>query len=72
MPRISEFFGISIYLYFHDADRHSIPHFHARYAGSEAVYSIPSGDLLAGFLPKRQERLVQGWTALRAHELEQA
>lgn len=49
-----------------------MPNFHAKYGGHEAVYSIPEGDLLAGFLPKRQERLVQGWVALRATELEQA
>ena len=72
MPRISEFFGIVIYLYFNDAERHSKPHFHAKYGEFEAVYSLPDGDLLAGSLPKRQERLVQGWTALRASELEHA
>ena len=72
MPRVSEFFGIAIYLYFEDTNRHSAPHFHAMYAGAEATYSIPDGDRLAGTLPKRQERLVQGWAALRATELEQA
>ena len=72
MPRVSEFFGITIYLYFADTNRHSAPHFHAKYGGDEATYSIPDGDRLAGSLPKRQERLVQGWTALRATELEQA
>lgn len=72
MPRISEFFGIAIYLYFADTNRHSTPHFHAKYGDHEAVYSIPHGDLLAGAFPKRQERLVQGWAALRAAELEQA
>ena len=59
-------------MYFADTNRHAAPHFHAKYGGDEAVYSIPEGDLLAGSLPKRQERLVQGWTALRAQELEQA
>lgn len=72
MPRISEFFGITIYLYFADTNRHSAPHFHARYGGDEATYSIPGGDRLAGRLPKRQEQLVQGWTALRSSALEQA
>ncbi|MEM9998771.1 MAG: DUF4160 domain-containing protein [Bacteroidota bacterium] len=72
MPRISEFFGIAIYLYFADTNRHQAPHFHAKYGGEEAVYSIPDGDRLAGRLPKRQERLVQAWTALREAELEQA
>lgn len=72
MPRISEFFGIAIYLYFADTSRHSAPHFHAKYGEHEATYSIPDGDLLAGSLPKRQERLVQGWCTLRVQELEQA
>ena len=72
MPRISEFFGIIIYLYYADTNRHARAHFHAKYGEYEAVYSIPEGDLLAGSLPKRQQRLVQGWAALRAKELEQA
>lgn len=72
MPRISEFFGIVIYLYYADTNRHTKPHIHAKYGDDEAVYSIPDGDLLAGSLPKRQQRLVQGWAALRASELEQA
>ena len=41
-------------------------------ASLRSVYSIPDGDLLAGSFPKRQERLVQGWAALRSSELEQA
>lgn len=72
MPRISQFFGITIYLYYSDTSRHSSPHFHAKYGEHEAVYAIPDGDSLAGSLPKRQERLVQGWAALRSVELEQA
>ena len=72
MPRISEFYGIVIYLYFADTDRHAESHFHARYGGAEAVYAIPNGERLAGALPRRQERLVQRWVALRAAELEQA
>ena len=34
MPRISFFYGIAIYMYFRD---HAPPHFHAQYAGEEAV-----------------------------------
>ena len=72
MPRISEFFGIDIYLYYSDTSRHSRPHFHASYGDSEAVYSIPDGNLMAGSLPKRQHRMVQRWANLRSKELEQA
>ena len=72
MPRISEFYGIAIYLYFGDTQRHSEPHFHAKYGGAEAVYAIPDGRRLAGAFPRRQERLVRRWAALRAAALEQA
>ena len=33
MPRISEFFGIAIYMYWFDRQKHQVPHFHARFAG---------------------------------------
>ncbi len=59
MPRVSEFFGISIYLYFGDRKQHSSPHFHAEYGDDEAVFSIPEADVLAGSLPRRQTRFVQ-------------
>lgn len=72
MPRVSEFFGIVIYVYFEDTARHRSPHFHAEYGGERAVFSIPDADMLAGRLPKRQTRMVQGWAAVRARELEQA
>jgi hypothetical protein len=72
MPRVSEFFGIVIALYFDDAGQHSRPHFHAQYGEHRAVFSIPDGDLLAGRLPRRQRRLVQAWAALHDGELEQA
>jgi hypothetical protein len=72
MPRISEFYGIVIYLYWADVNRHAAPHFHARYAEHEAVFSIPEARILTGSLPRRQVVLVQGWAALYEEELEQA
>jgi len=33
MPRISEFYGIAIAMYYAE---HGVPHFHALYAGQEA------------------------------------
>jgi hypothetical protein len=50
VPRISEFYGIVIAMYFDD---HPPPHFHARYAGAEAVFVIATGEMLAGSLPPR-------------------
>jgi hypothetical protein len=50
VPKISEFFGISIYMYFGE---HPPPHFHARYGGSEALVSIADLSVLEGSLPPR-------------------
>ncbi len=50
MPRICEFFGIAIYIYFND---HNPPHFHAEYAGHEAKFSISTLEMLRGQLPPR-------------------
>lgn len=58
MPRISEFYGIFIYMYFSD---HAPPHFHAIYAQHEAEIAIATGETLKGYLPKRALRLVQEW-----------
>lgn len=33
VPRVSEFFGIAIYIYYQDDRVHHTPHFHAEYAG---------------------------------------
>lgn len=59
MPRVSEFFGIVIAIYFDDIGQHNRPHFHATYAEHRAVFGIPEGDVIAGSLPSRQRRLVQ-------------
>ena len=45
MPRISEFFGIVIYMYFND---HAPPHFHAEYGEFEAAYNVDTIEVLRG------------------------
>lgn len=42
MPRVSEFFGITIYMYYND---HMPPHFHAEYGEYEAIYEIDTLDI---------------------------
>ena len=69
MPRVSEFFGIVIYIYFRD---HPPPHFHALYAGSEAAIDIDTLGVLAGSLPPRAYGLVAEWGVLRRAELRRA
>ena len=71
MPRISEFFGITIFMYLMDTKKHHIPHFHARYSGNEAVFTL-DGKLLAGHLGTRAERLVKEWAEERKTDLEYA
>mgnify|MGYP003464813136 len=51
MPTISMFYGIVIYLYFFDDERHKLPHIHARYQGQEASFAIVDGAVLSGEIP---------------------
>lgn len=66
MPRISEFYGIVIAMYYAE---HGVPHFHARYAGREASVAIETLDVLAGSLPDHALRLVREWGSLHQAEL---
>ena len=50
MPRISEFYGIVIAMYYRE---HGVPHFHATYAGETVVISIHAGEVIAGGVPMR-------------------
>ena len=72
MPRVCEFFGIAIYIYYQDDRVHYTPHFHAEYAGDEVVVSIPEAEVLAGSLPSKKEKLVKAWAVLREDELQRA
>ena len=69
MPIISMFYGIIIRLYLIDNRNHNLPHFHAKYADSEASVSIEDGEILSGSLPRKQLRLVQAWIELHRDEL---
>ena len=71
MPRISEFFGIAILMYWKDTQQHQMPHFHVRYSGEEAAFSL-QGELIAGNLAPRAQRLVREWASERKKELEYA
>jgi Domain of unknown function (DUF4160) len=66
MPRLSEFYGISIYMYFAD---HRPPHFHAIYAEHEALIRIADGTVIGGRLPSTAARLVEQWRTLHRDEL---
>ncbi len=67
MPKIYEFFGIIISMYWFDTQKHKEPHFHARFQGSEAVFDL-SGKCLAGDLGARAARLISEWCDERKQE----
>ena len=69
MPLVSSFYGILIYMYWLDTKRHHLPHLHAEYAGSEAVFSLEESELLEGSMPPRQIRLIQAWIEIHREEL---
>lgn len=66
MPRIAEFYGIVIYMYYRE---HGMPHFHALYSGREAVIGIDTLRTIEGRLPPRALALVRAWGKLHREEL---
>ncbi|MBA3944473.1 MAG: DUF4160 domain-containing protein [Herpetosiphonaceae bacterium] len=66
MPRISEFLGLVISMFYND---HVPPHFHAVYGQYEAIVGIDPIRVLNGQLPRRVQSLVIEWAALYQNEL---
>jgi hypothetical protein len=69
VPRISYFYGISIYMYHRD---HAPPHFHAIYGSHEAEIAVRTRRVLKGRLPRRALALVRQWGKLHEAELIEA
>jgi hypothetical protein len=69
MPTISIFYGIQIFMYFYDNERHKQAHIHVEYQDFNAAFSIESGDILSGKLPIRQTRMVQAWIEIHKEDL---
>jgi hypothetical protein len=67
MPKVSEFFGIAVYMYFAE---HVPPHFHAWYGKHEVLVRIDTLEPLRGCLPRRALALVLEWAALHRAELQ--
>ena len=65
MPTISMFFGIIITMY---PDDHNPPHFHARYQGDDAVFTL-DGEFIEGDMPRKQRKLIGAWAELHFDEL---
>lgn len=67
MPRISEFYGIVIYM--HHGNEHPPPHFHVKYAEHEAKFGIHTLDVIKGELPPAVHRRVRKWARRHQNEL---
>jgi len=66
VSKISEFFGIAIYVHWRD---HGPSHFHVVYAGEEASISIEDLSIIQGRLSPRVFGLVMEWATLHQEEL---
>lgn len=66
MPKISEFFGISIHIFYRE---HLPPHFHAVYGDEEALVTIDNLSIFSGRLSPRAMGLVVEWASLHQQEL---
>ena len=69
MPTLSIFYGIIIRMYYFDNQQHRLPHIHAEYGDSKAVFSIAEGELLTGELPKNKRKLVEAWIEIHREDL---
>lgn len=68
MPILSSFYGISIKMYFQQAE-HNPPHIHAIYGEYMGAIDIKTGKLLEGDLPLRALKLVQEWLNVHRNEI---
>lgn len=69
MPELSRFFGVIVRMYMEVGAPHHLPHFHAYYQEQMAVFGIDPIEVIAGSLPRRQQRLVEAWAELHQAEL---
>jgi len=69
MPELSRFYGIVVRMFIEPSGKHNEPHFHAYYQEHSAVVGIASVSMLAGSLPRKQQRLVEAWAELHQEEL---
>ena len=67
MPRISQFHGVDIYMYYND---HLPPHFHAFHGDDEALIEWTPPQVYAGSLPPKVLKKVLEWASLHPFELD--
>lgn len=50
-------------------DDHNPPHFHAEFQDFKAIIDIKTAEILEGYLPSKQLKLVQAWAIIHEKEL---
>lgn len=60
IPKISEFYGIKIFIYWNDQNHHNLPHFHAIYNEYQATFDL-TGNIIIGNIPVTAKKLVKIW-----------
>lgn len=68
MPIIATFAGIVIRMYFLESE-HNPPHIHCEYGEFGAAIDIRTLQILDGFLPTKEHRLVAEWMQFHQEEL---
>lgn len=66
MPRISEFYGIIVFMYWND---HNPPHLHAVYGDQEVLININDFSVYAGEIPGRALGLLMEWIFINKEAL---
>jgi hypothetical protein len=72
MPELSRFHGIIVRMFWEPNVEHHRPHFHAVYQEHAVSIAIDIIEVLAGALPRKQQRLVEAWAELHQQELLEA
>ena len=62
MPVLSRFYGITIRMYYQQAE-HNPPHIHAMYGENMASVDIKTGEVLEGKLPPNALAMVREWVS---------
>ena len=68
MPVLARFYGITIRMYFQQAE-HNPPHIHAIYGDEMAAIDIQTGNILEGHLPPKALAMVQEWCFFHKDDL---
>lgn len=63
------FYGLIIRMYYFDNKQHKSPLVHIQYQSDEAVFEIPTGNVLVGKLPRGKAKLVEAWIEIHREDL---